>query len=64
MAKKQQENFCSFCGKSDKEAALLLSGMFEFFLNNDMTAFDTFVADKTIHAREKQCSFFIAFSTK
>ena len=30
MAKKQQENFCSFCGKSDKEAALLLSGMYGF----------------------------------
>ena len=29
MAKKQ-ENFCSFCGKSDKEAALLLSGMYGF----------------------------------
>ena len=29
MAKKQ-ENFCSFCGKSDKEATLLLSGMYGF----------------------------------
>lgn len=29
MAKKQ-ENFCSFCGKSEREATLLLSGMYGF----------------------------------